>query len=323
MNRRVWVPIIAGLTGALLAVAWKTKANRGAVTKITQRKKATMKQENKDFSIREKDDDRIERAFIEDYVLFGSQINFRSIITLLEKARLTENHLERKSLCVSGLQLMFSSWEDYSVLLHAVRNRKEHERRLHSTFGADDDAKEGSTYVPKIYKGHQTARQTLDNFGFPSIKPDYLRRYELEISEEQIDDSLRDLAVSIRQLGAFQSEYNDTKNRLKHGKGVLGNHVDANKRDRFSSLSWKWNNEPKEWELQVRHDLANLPQLEMALSHVAKLFIRSLDLLMFYMIQYHPHYAKDFPELVHREARINIERVRSLGINSKGLTDIL
>ena len=63
---------------------------------------------------RAKDDAKIESQFLTDYLVFGLQINWNCIRVLLEKARVaTDGSILQKSLCVSGLQVMYSSWEDF------------------------------------------------------------------------------------------------------------------------------------------------------------------------------------------------------------------
>src|SRR5437868_3493545 len=89
---------------------------------------------------RANDDAKIESQFLTDYLVFGLQINWNCIRTLLEQARkAADGSLVQKSLCVSGLQVMYSSWEDFALLLHAIRARKESNKALHCTLGADKD----------------------------------------------------------------------------------------------------------------------------------------------------------------------------------------
>lgn len=272
---------------------------------------------------RAQDDARIEWQFISDYVVFGLQINWNCIRVLLEQARKApEGSLFRKSLCVSGLQLMYSSWEDYAQLLHAIKAKKDDNKALHCSLGADKDSREGSAFVPKIYKRFRSAREVLDDLGFTKITLDLLREKGIAMTEAELDSSLQAFAESIKVLGEYQTRYNEIKNRLKHGKGVLGDYAnDGPKADYISSLGWSNNN--GEWELTLRHDLANLQQLEMAAIHVAKLFIRSVDLLMFYGIQNHPEELKDLPKVIRDEGIRCATEARDLGLKSQGLTTLL
>lgn len=111
--------------------------------------------------VKSRSDNQIEHQFIADYVIFGLQINWHCISALLQAARdAPDGSLLRKSLCVSGLQVMYSSWEDYALLLHGMRAKKDLNKALHCTLGADKDSKEGSAFVPRIYKRHQSVRET-------------------------------------------------------------------------------------------------------------------------------------------------------------------
>lgn len=87
--------------------------------------------------IRSRDDDVIEWQFVLDYALFALQMNFLAVTALLENARSVSEAVSRKSICLSGLQLVYSSYEDFAILLHAFRNRKEG-KHLHLTIGVED-----------------------------------------------------------------------------------------------------------------------------------------------------------------------------------------
>src|SRR5215208_6058471 len=114
---------------------------------------------------RAKDDELIEWQFVKDYAEFALQMNFLAIAAMLEKARSVSDPIKRKSICLSGLQLLYSSYEDFAILLHAFRNRI-NGRHLHLTIGVEDQSRMGSTAVPRIFKHYESARQMLDNFGF-------------------------------------------------------------------------------------------------------------------------------------------------------------
>ena len=72
---------------------------------------------------RMKDDALIEGYFVSDYSEFAMRMNFCVVTTLLEKARTISNYKEQKSICLSGFQLLYSSYEDFALLLHAFRNK--------------------------------------------------------------------------------------------------------------------------------------------------------------------------------------------------------
>src|SRR5438067_1234178 len=107
--------------------------------------------------VRAKDDDVIEWQFVIDYAEFALQMNFLAISALLEKARSINDPVRRKSVCLSGLQLLYSSYEDFAILLHAFRNRKDG-KHLHLTIRVEDQTKTGSTGVPRIFKHYESAR---------------------------------------------------------------------------------------------------------------------------------------------------------------------
>ncbi len=268
-------------------------------------------------------DNQIEWQFIADYVMFGLQVNWHCISALLQAARnAPDGSLLRKSLCVGGLQVMYSSWEDYALLLHGMRAKKDANKALHCTFGADKDAKEGSAFVPRIYKRHQSLRDTLDELGFNKIDLELLREKGIAMSETELDSSLKEFAESIKILGEYQSHYNDIKNRLKHGKGIIGDYTeDAAKVDYITSLDW--NDNKGSWELTLHHHLATIQQVEIAAIHVAKLLIRSLDLLLFYSIQNYPEQLKDLPKTIQAEGLRCARDARALGLESPGLTSLL
>ena len=173
---------------------------------------------NKDL-IRIHDDNLIEPQFIRDYSEFALQMNFLAIVILLEKASSVSDPIKQKSICLSGLQLLYSSYEDLAILLHAFRNRIDG-RHLHLTIGVEDQGRSGSTAMPRILKYFDSARQMLDNFGFTSIDHEKLSQY-LDITEEQLDEHYRDIADSIKGLGEYHATSNDIKNKLKHGKPVV------------------------------------------------------------------------------------------------------
>ena len=186
-------------------------------------------------NIRIKDDALIERQFVSDYSEFAMRMNFYAITALLEKARSISDHIEQKSICLSGLQLRFSSYEDFALLLHAFRN-KINGKNLHLTIGVEDQPKRGSTSLPRIFKHFASAREMLDNFGFSSITHERLSDYE--ITEDQIEECFRDVAESIKGMGSEQDGFNDYKNKLKHGKPVVESITGRGDPDHVAFLRW-------------------------------------------------------------------------------------
>lgn len=162
----------------------------------------------------------------------------------------------------------------------------------------------------------------LDELGFNKINLDFLREKAIEMNEEELESSLKEFAQSIKTLGNYQNHYNDIKNRLKHGKGIVGDHTNDNaKLDYITSLAW--NNNKGSWELTLQHHSASMQQLEIAAIHVAKLFIRSLDLLLFYSLQNYPEELQDLPKTIKAEGLRCAKEARALGLESPGLTTLL
>src|SRR5437899_2822522 len=110
------------------------------------------------------DDDILELPFITNYAKFALRMNFRAIVALLKEARSVSDPVERKSICLSGLQLLHSSCEDFAILLHAFKERITG-KHIHLSIGVEDQPREGSTQMPQIFKYYKSARQMLDNFG--------------------------------------------------------------------------------------------------------------------------------------------------------------
>ncbi len=244
--------------------------------------------------------------------------NFQATTALLEKARSVVDPIRRKSICLSGLQLLYGSYEDFAILLHAFKNRKDG-RHLHLTIGVEDQTRTGSTGVPRIFKHYESARQMLDNFGFTSITYERMAAY-LDNSKEQFEDHYKDIATSVRGLGEYQDSINIHKNKLKHGKPVLEGLVD--RKDMAENVLFlRWNDNNGKWELELRWVRASLEQLEVAIKQVTKLYIRSLELLWLFMLHYYPQHADKFrDEALVKCSNKCIEQVLGLGLESEGLT---
>jgi len=267
--------------------------------------------------VRVENDELIEWEFVSDYAEFALQMNFLAITTMLEKARDVTDPAKRKSICLSGLQYLYSSYEDFAILLHAFRERIGG-RHLHLTIGVEDQNRRGGTVVPKILKHYESARQVLDNFGFTSVTYGRLSPY-LDVTEEGFEDHYRDIADSIKGLSEYAGSINDYKNKLKHGKPVLEGEIDKKMLDHVLFLRWDGKGEAPVLEL---HWLTvTLEQLEKATIQVAKIYTRSLEFLWQFMLHYYPDRADKYL----RETMIKCsgevgEQMRALGLNSQGLT---
>jgi hypothetical protein len=129
-------------------------------------------------------DDQIEIGFIMNYAAFGLLINFRSLAAILNAARATSNPLEKRSLSLSAWQALLSSYEDFAMLLLAILNKKNGQHLRHS-LGFGRQTREGSTPVPRILKRYVSARDFLDTLGFVSLDVETLRRFGIDIPDEQ------------------------------------------------------------------------------------------------------------------------------------------
>ena len=165
------------------------------------------------------DDERIERWFVFDYAAFSLQMNFRDITTLLEGVRAIANDPLRKSLCVSCMQLLWSSYEDFAILLDAIVRRRDG-AHLHCTLGVEPQTKRGSTGLPRVLKRFTSAREFLDNLGFTSVTPQAVRSPDADLPEDHFEQYFNGFADSVRILDDYKNESTHVKNRLKHGKGI-------------------------------------------------------------------------------------------------------
>lgn len=268
-------------------------------------------------SSQRKDDDLIEWQFVEDYSKFALQMNFLAIVTLLEKARSASDPIKRKSICLSGLQLLYSSYEDHAILLHAFRE-KINGKHIHLTIGVENQGRTGGTRMPRIFKRFDSARQMLDSFGFTSITNEKLSQY-IDITEDQLEEHYQDIAYSVKGLGQYQGNINDYSNKLKHGKPVVESIETKKAPDHVVFLRWK--EEDGKPVLEMRFIESSLSQLEVATIQVAKIYIRSLEFLWLFMLQYYPKHSDKFlNETMLKYSKECIDQVRALGLSSQGLT---
>lgn len=271
-------------------------------------------------SITKKDDDLIEWQFVTDYSDFALRMNFFVIVSLLEKARSVSDPIERKSICLSGLQLLYSSYEDFAILLHAFRNRMKG-KHLHLTIGIEDQPRSGSSAMPRIFKRYQSTRQMLDSFGFTSITHEKLSAY-LNITGAQLEDHYQDIADSIKGMGDYQGTFNEYKNKLKHGKPVIESV--QNRGDPDSVVFLRWTEKDAKPILEFHWIESSLEQLEVATIQVAKIYIRSLEFLWLFMLHYYlDHADKYLYETMAKCTKETVDRVRGLGLKSQGLTETI
>lgn len=244
-------------------------------------------------------------------------MNFRAILALLERARSISTRIERKSICLTGIQLRYSSYEDFAVLLHAFRSRIAG-KHLHLTIGVEDQPRKGSSSLPRIFKYFKSTQQMLSGFGFTSITQGKLSKYH--IKKKHFEERWRDIADSIKGMGSEQDTFNDYKNKLKHGKPVVESIIGRGDPDCVAFLRWTEKNGKPVLE---NHWLrASLQELEVATIQVAKIYIVSLELLWLFMLHYYPADPdKYLDETVLRCAEDTITRVRAEGLESRGLTD--
>jgi hypothetical protein len=286
-------------------------------------------------SKRVKLDESVERQFILDYAGFALRLNFETVIVLYEKALTIEDSILRKSICLSGMQFMFSSWEDFALLLQAFRIRKEKGLPVYRYLWREGQSK-GSSDVPSIFKRYESARQMLDELGFTAINHRLLTRYytsmsksqfkvvfrafpgkqstlyKRSMSKAQFESIFSGLADEIKSIGAFQQEYNELKNRLKHGKGIIEGVEGTDNSDRVAYLKLVQNTND---ELQLQWVKVSLTRLKSAVVQVAQLYIRSLELFWLFMLQYYPTHVEDveaYRKIYIEQSKQCVKKLRAL-----------
>jgi hypothetical protein len=209
-------------------------------------------------------------------------------------------------------QDLLSGFEDFAMLLHAILRRKDG-RYLHQGLGFERQ-EAGQHSVPGILKRYNSPREFLETLGFESIDMEALRRSGIDIPDEQtFSDYYHDFAVGVIEIGGLQADYNELKNRLKHGKAVL-----SNGEEEISFLKWNDGADPG-WSRT--HIETTLRQVEVAVKQTAKISIKSLDFLLSFMMRYHPDHVEEFQRIAHERLKWCVEQVRELGLDSQGLTN--
>ncbi len=235
---------------------------------------------------------------------------------LLKAARnLPANGIDRKSVSLSAYQALLSSFEDFAILLHAILNKR-NGQHLHRGLGFIRQQQHGSTDVPGILKRYNSAREYLDTLGFDAVDLATVRRFGLDFPDQQtFDNYYRDIAEGVREIGKLQKDYSDLKNRLKHGKAVLntGTHE-------IIFLTWDDARGQVGWNRT--HIETTLRQIKVAVAQTAKIYIRSLDFLLAFMMQYHPQQVAEFQAVALPNYKWCVRKVKALKLKSKGLTDI-
>lgn len=265
---------------------------------------------------REKYGDNLEWQFVLDYAAFSSRINFEAVVVLYERSLSLTDLIQKKSICLSGMQLMFSSWEDFALLLQAFRKRTDEGLHIYRFLGREEQ-KEGSSDIPRIFKHYTTARKMLDELGFTSVTFRSLTRNYLDISKAQFEARYRDFANTVKLIGQVQQENTEIKNRLKHGKGIFEGDVERKHPERITYI--KWVKDDGEWKIHLHWFDASIDHLQTAVIHVAKIYQRTLELLWLFMLQYHPSHAQECLNVVMENSKSCEKKVTALGIKSKGL----
>jgi hypothetical protein len=271
--------------------------------------------------IKQKNDNIIEWQFIKDYGKFALGMNFRAGVALIKEARTCVDAVQRKSLCLSGLQLFYSSAEDFAILLEAFCRRANDGKHLHLSIGVEDRGRQGTTFVPAITKRFVSARQWLDDVGLRKITYERISKVTT-YTREQFEDKYRDYANGLREMGLMQEDFNIHKNKLKHGKPVLSKlkgHATLTE-DQVVFLRWVPDKTSGDWKLELRIVEASLQHFEAAFRNIAQLYIISLDLLWQYLLNYLPQNHEDFMRNVLIPcSETSVEQVRKLGVSTKGL----
>ncbi len=262
-------------------------------------------------------EEEIEQDFLADYVRFAAQINAHTIITLLGALREERDDRRRKMLCTECLQLFVTSVEDFAGLLQAIVFRK-NGALLHVTL--TEGQGHGATAYPRTLKRPTSATELMDEVGFTTVNVGRLRELGYEITAETFNDPFADFAESIKNLADYAEQYNDVKNRLKHGKCIFGLAFALDGSDDIGTI------ETRTIDDHASRGLAkttiSLEQAEVSSILICKIVIVSLDLLALFAVHYHPGFAEEFVHDVRDEGKRIASLARAAGLKSKGLTNL-
>jgi len=224
-------------------------------------------------------DDIIEPEFVLNYSEFALQINLNSSIALLEKACICQDSIEKKCLCLNGIQLHYNSLEDFSILLHAFINKKKG-IQLHLTIGVEQKNKKGTTFVPQKMKAFNSIQNVIDILGFDNIDINTILD-QTKFKRDDLERYFQEIVDSVKNIGRYQEQINDSKNSMKHGKALLNEHNDF-----VSFIKWK--------KIQNKDRLdkgwldVSIEELRKAAIQVAKIYKQSVDLLWLFILNYYP-----------------------------------
>lgn len=257
----------------------------------------------------------MERELLRDYMRFAVPLNTLTVLPILERAKAASVGLERKQLCTAGLQLLYGSCEDFAVLLHAILARKRQNVSLQVSLSGEGQRR-GSTTFPAILKRPMLARSLFDEMGFVDITPKLLREFGYDVADDALNESFSDFASSIAYLATAAENYNHLKNRAKHGKAVWGVSFGLNGSDEIAHIEYG-NSGRSIW----RRTTASVQQLEVAAITIAKMAMRSLDLLLLFGGQYHRTDLDELIEIAGKTSDDLVTRFRAIGLQSPGLPE--
>ncbi|MEK6371553.1 MAG: hypothetical protein AABO58_02550 [Acidobacteriota bacterium] len=262
-------------------------------------------------------EEAIEQDFLADYIRFGAQINAHTILTLLRAARQERDDSRRKMLCTACLQLCVTSIEDFAGLLQAIVQRKSG-AYVHVTL--TEDQGRGATAYPGKLKRPGTATELMEEVGFSTVNVERLRALGYDITAETFNDPFADFADSIKNLADYAEQYNDVKNRLKHGKCVFGQAFGLGLTDDIGNIATRTIN--GHTSRGLAKTVISLEQAEVASILVCKIVIVSLDLLSLFAVHYYPAFAEEHVHDTRDEGRGIAALARAAGLKSKGLTNL-
>ncbi|HEY2092176.1 MAG TPA: hypothetical protein VGJ81_09815 [Thermoanaerobaculia bacterium] len=258
--------------------------------------------------------DEMEIAFIEDFVQFGAKINLSATLRLL--AALPAEGIERKRLAAVILQQLYIALEDFAVLLSAMIKRKEGGRHLH--FEMSFSEKTGDDLLSGNHEEATSGRELTDAVGFSNVTVEKLNRIGYEVAESDFDTSFADFGSSVKQLAQYVGDFNEVKNRLKHGKAVFGVVFDLAESDEVAHAEYDKNKN----RLSLAITDTSQDQVEVAVVFIAKLAKMSLDLLTLFTTQYHDDDAAvRIAYLAKDQYEEMVASAKAVGLSSKGLTD--
>jgi hypothetical protein len=256
--------------------------------------------------------DQMELAFIEDFIQFAARISLSA--SLAQLSNRSRAGAERKRLAAGILQQLFTSLEDFAVLLTSMIKRKSG-AHLHLAMSFAES--QGTTQYPAILKKPVMAKDLFVALGFTNVTVEKLRRIGYEVTEEDLDASFRDFALSVKQLGEYVDAFNQPKNRLKHGKAIFGIAFDLDATDDIGHLEY----DKQRQSLGLAKTSASDDQVALAVVFIGKLAKMSLDLLALFVAHYHSEeQAEQIAYLVKDQFDEIVMSVKAAGISSKGLT---